>query len=181
MVFHRSLSDSKSPQVFRTLLNILADLNNAVVPRVSSRPLISKSSSSCTNILVTVTSAPITIGITVTFMFHSFFNYLARSRILFHNSVSFSFTMWSSGMAKCTIRPVLFFCWQITKSCHLAEIKCSVYVSKSQRSWCVSFSRGGFWAVLTPLVLMVKFEILTQFPVDHLAHSVVSSLILFLY
>ena len=31
MVFHRSLSDSMSPQVSRTLLSILADLNNAVV------------------------------------------------------------------------------------------------------------------------------------------------------
>ena len=35
MVFHWSLSDSKSPQVFRTLLCILADLNNAVVWPVS--------------------------------------------------------------------------------------------------------------------------------------------------
>ena len=39
-----SLSDSKSPQVYRTLLNILPDLNNIVVWMVSSCPLISKSS-----------------------------------------------------------------------------------------------------------------------------------------
>ena len=44
MVFHWSLSDSKSPQVSRTLLSILAVLNNAVVWMVSTRPLISKSS-----------------------------------------------------------------------------------------------------------------------------------------
>ena len=31
MVFHRSLNDSKSPQVSRTLLSILADLKNAAV------------------------------------------------------------------------------------------------------------------------------------------------------
>ena len=31
MVFHWSLSDSKSPQISRTLLSILAVLNNAVV------------------------------------------------------------------------------------------------------------------------------------------------------
>ena len=31
MVFHWSLSDSKSPQVSRTFSSILADLNNAVV------------------------------------------------------------------------------------------------------------------------------------------------------
>ena len=37
MVFHWSLSDSKSPQVFRTLLSILAVFNNAVVWMVSAR------------------------------------------------------------------------------------------------------------------------------------------------
>ena len=45
MDFHWSLSDSKSPQVSRTLLSILAVLNNALVWMVSSRPPISKSSS----------------------------------------------------------------------------------------------------------------------------------------
>ena len=54
IVFHWSLSYSKSPQVSRTLLNILADLNNAVVWMVSTSPLISKSSSTFTNSLVTV-------------------------------------------------------------------------------------------------------------------------------
>ena len=39
MVFHRSLNDSKSSQVSRTLQSILADLNNAVVWTVSTRLL----------------------------------------------------------------------------------------------------------------------------------------------
>ena len=51
----------------------------SVVWMVSTRPLISKSSSSFTNPSVTVTSAPITIRINVTFMFHGFFSSLARS------------------------------------------------------------------------------------------------------
>ena len=42
---------------------------------VSTRPLIPKYSSPCTNTLVTVTSAPITISITFTFMFHSFYQF----------------------------------------------------------------------------------------------------------
>ena len=71
MVFHWSLSDSKSPQVSRTLLSILADLNNAVVWIVSICPLISKSFSRSTNSLVTVQNTPITISITVTFMLNS--------------------------------------------------------------------------------------------------------------
>ena len=45
MVFHWSLSDSKSPQFSRTLPGILADLNNVVVWMVSTGPLIFKSSS----------------------------------------------------------------------------------------------------------------------------------------
>ena len=82
MVFHWSLSDSKSPKIFRTLLNILTDLMNAVVYMVSTCPLISKSSSPNTNHLVTVERAPTTIGITATFMLDSFFCSLARSRCL---------------------------------------------------------------------------------------------------
>ena len=38
LVFHWNLSDSKSPQVSRTLLSILAVLNSAVVWIVSTRP-----------------------------------------------------------------------------------------------------------------------------------------------
>ena len=70
MESHWSLSDSKSPQVSKTLLGILADLKNPVVWIVSTRPLISKYSSLFTNPLVTVPRSPIIIGITITFMFH---------------------------------------------------------------------------------------------------------------
>ena len=63
MVSHRSLSDNKSSEVPRFLLGILAELNNAVVWMVSIRPIISKSHSPCTNPLVTVPRALITVGI----------------------------------------------------------------------------------------------------------------------
>ena len=79
-VFHWSLSDSKSPQVSRTLLSILAVLNNVVVWMFSNRLPTSKSSSPFINPLDTLPNAPITIGTVVTCMFHSFFNSLARSR-----------------------------------------------------------------------------------------------------
>ena len=65
-----SPSDSKSPQVSRTLFSILADFNNAVVWMVSTNPLISKSSSPFAKPFVIVPSVPITSGIT--FMSHSF-------------------------------------------------------------------------------------------------------------
>ena len=73
-----SLSDSKFPQVSRTPVSILAVHNNVVVWMVSTRLPTSKSSSPFGNPFVTVPNAPITIGIIVTCMFHSFFNSLAK-------------------------------------------------------------------------------------------------------
>ena len=61
MVLHWSLSDSKSPQVSRTLLSILDDHKNAIVWMVSTFPLISKSSSPFNNPLITSPWAPIII------------------------------------------------------------------------------------------------------------------------
>ena len=109
MVFHWSLSDSKSPQVSRTRLRILAVLSNVVVWIVSTRPSTSKSSRPFNNPLVVVPKAPITIGTIVTFMFHSFFNSLARSRYLSFFSLSFRIILWSAGIAKSTILQIFFF------------------------------------------------------------------------
>ena len=77
-VFHWGLSDSKYPQVLSTLLSFLADLNNVVVWMAFIRVLISNFSSTFTNSLVTVPSTPITIGITVTFTFHSVFQFPSK-------------------------------------------------------------------------------------------------------
>ena len=142
MVFHWSLSDSKSPLVSWTLLSILAVLNNAVVWIVSTRPPTSKSSSLFNNPLVTVSKAPITIGIIVTFMFHSFFSSLARSRYLSFFSHSFSFILWSAGTAKSTILQILFFCcwlllglvfWPIFSDPSICQSPIGVYVSYFMR------------------------------------------------
>ena len=113
MAFHWSLSDSKSPHLSRTHLRILAVLSNAVVWIVSIRPPTSKYSRPFKNLLVIVPNAPITIGTIVTFMFHSFFNSLARSRYLSFFSLSFRFILWSAGTAKSTILLIIsfFFFW----------------------------------------------------------------------
>ena len=94
---------------FSTRLRILAVLSNAVVWIVSTRPPISKSSRPFNNSLVIVPNAPITIGTIVTFMFHSFFNSLTRSRYLSFFSLSFRFILWSAGTAKSTILQIFFF------------------------------------------------------------------------
>ena len=109
MVFHWNLNDINSPQVSRTLLSILAVLNNAIVWMVSTRPPTSKTSNPFNNPLVTVPNAPFIIGIIVTCIFHIFFNFLARSRYLSFFSHSFSFILRLAGTAKSTILQVLFF------------------------------------------------------------------------
>ena len=96
--FHWSLSDSKSAQVSRTLLSILVVLSEAVIWIVSTRPPTSKSSRSFNNPLVIVPKAQITIGTIVTFMFHSFFNSLARLRHLSFFSRSFRIILWSANV-----------------------------------------------------------------------------------
>ena len=83
-------------------------------------------------------------------MFHSFFNSLARSRYLSLFLLSFNSTLGSTDTAKFTIRTVLFFflfsffffffLLTATWCGRLAEIRWSVYISKSQRTLCVSFS-----------------------------------------
>ena len=175
MVFHWSLSDSKSPQVSRTRLRILAVLNNAVVWIVSTCPPTSKSSRPFNNPLVIVSKAPITIG---TFMFYSFFNSLARLRYLSFFSLSFRFILWSAGTAKSTTLQILFFLLIIIiRSGLLARIRWSICMLKE-------FMRVIFqdrcWVVHIPYVSMVKFNFLAHLPVDHLADSVASHLILLL-
>ena len=128
----------------RTFLSILADLRNAFLWMISTCPLISKSSRPLTSPLWIVPSTLITIGITISFILHSFFNSLARSRYSFL-LLPFDFILWSVGMAKSFIRTVFFsiffFFFNITWSGRLAEIWSSVCISKFQRSLCVSFFR----------------------------------------
>ena len=119
---------------------------------ISTRSLISKSSTPSTNHLVTVTRAPVTTGITVTFMFPIFFfsslaslgnyhtfrflvsrigkiHYLASSFLFFNFIYLFIYFFF-----------FFFFFLTITRCGRLTEIKWSVYILKSKRTLCVSFS-----------------------------------------
>ena len=146
---------------------------------VSTRPLISKSSSPSINPLVDLPSAPVTIGITVTLIFHSFFSSLAKSRYLSLFLLSFSFTLWSSGMAKSIIWQFCFFfvnyhsVWSSGQ-----DLGIHLYLKIPEKFVCLIL-HDRFWVVHIPFVHMVKFKLFAQFPVDHLPHQVMSSLILF--
>ena len=103
---------------------------------VSTRPPNSKSSSSFNNPLVTVSKAPITIGMIVTFMFHSFFNSLSKVEVLIH-----LFTFFQPGQQNSQFCKFSFFLKIIIRFGLLAEIRWSICMLKSHRSLCVSFCR----------------------------------------
>ena len=144
MVLHWSLSDSKSSQVSRTLLSILAVLNNAVVSMVSTHPPTSKSSCPFNSPLVIVAHAPIMIGIIVTFMFHSFFLIPWQDRDTYpsFHFLSVLFCGHPVQQSRQFGNFLFFFLLLISiRSGLLAEIMWSVCMSKSHRSLFVSFSR----------------------------------------
>ena len=91
MVFHWSLSDTKTPQVSRTLQGILTVLNNVVVFMFSTHPSTPHSSSPFNNPLVTLPNAPITIGIIVTFLFHRSFQFPSKVEVLILHFTFFQF------------------------------------------------------------------------------------------
>ena len=117
MVFHRSLSDSKSLQVSRTLLSILTVLNNDVDWMVSTRPPTSMSSGPFNNLLVT-------IGAIVTFMSHSFFQFSSKVKVLILLFTFFQFYSVVSRDSKVVnFENSLFLLLVIIRSGFLAEIR----------------------------------------------------------
>ena len=111
----------------------------------------------------------VAIDVNVTFMFHVFFNSLTRSRYKSFFSFSFNFTLWSAVTQKSTILQVLFFFlffffFIIIRSGRLAEIRWSVYVSKSHRSLYVSFSRTNAGLCIYHLFVWSNLNFLHNFP-----------------
>ena len=149
---------------------------------VSTHTLISKSSTPWIYPLVTVPRATITIGIIVTFMFNSFvvvvfclfcfFRFPSKVHVLIFLFAFFQFYKihYSAGSLF-----FFFFFFLINTKSGCLRLN-DPFVSQNPREVWASHSPG--WM---PFVRMIKFKILTQFPVNHLPHPVVSSLILFLY
>ena len=123
--------------------SILVDLRNAEVSMISACPPISNSSSPIIKPLAIVPSASITVGITVIFMFHNFFNSLVRPNYLFLVSFHLIFKLISTETAKSNTVGCIFFLLIIIWSGFLARIKLFVCILKSQRISCFSFSWTG--------------------------------------
>ena len=153
VIFYWNLNDSKSPQISRTLLSILADLNCAVVWIVLIHLPISNSSSCLFKPLESVPSTPITIGITVNFMFHSFLSFFSKVQVLVSLFTFFNFhtVVWWDSKVHYTAS-FLFFLLIISSSGLLARIRWSVCISKSKRSLCI-FVQDRFWFMVVAVAV----------------------------
>ena len=129
---------------------------------VSIFPLISNYSSLLSKPLLTVPSILITI-INVTFMFFSFYIFQARSKYLSTFSLSFIFTLWSTGRTKSAKWPFLLFLLTITRSSLLTRIVRSVCISKSQIILWVPFTRTDSGLYVYYLLVWTNVNLLYNF------------------
>ena len=142
MNFHWYLSYSKSPWVSRTFFNIPADLN-ALVFMVST----------CSLILAPEPSALITVVISVTFMFHSFFPFSSRSRYLSLFFFLFFFccflSFWLCGQLERQSSLFgrfsfffFFFFWLLSRGLVVWPRQDDPFVSQNPRKFCASHFLG---------------------------------------
>ena len=146
---------------------------------VSTRPPRCKSSRPFNNPLVIVPKAPITIGIILTFMFHSFFQFSSKAKVLF---IFFQFDYVVYRDSNVDNFPgflsfFLFFVAYYKVWSSGRDYVIRLYIKDPQVFVRVIF-KDRCWVVHIPFVGMVRFQFLAHFPVDHLGHPVVASFVL---
>ena len=129
---------------------------------VSTHPPISKSSRRFNNTLVTVPKAPVTIGVIVTFVFHSFFQFPSKVSeliLLFTFFPFYSVDRRDSKVQNIASSP--FCCWLL-----LGLVFCSrlgdPFVCQIPIGVYVCHSPGQICVVHIPFVRMVKSKFLAQ-------------------
>ena len=125
-----------------------------------------------------VLGASITISITVTFMFHIFFQFSGNFLIICLSFCFYFYSVVCQDRKVCYSAGFLLFCWVWLGLVVWPQIGWSVCISKSQRSSCL-ISLNGFWFVHIPLHRMNRLKFLTQFPYDQIPHPPMSYHILF--
>ena len=92
-----------------------------------------------TNLFGTVPSAPISTGITVTFMFH----FVLLQGLSTNFSIHF-LLFWDSGppVWQKPLTAVFFFFWWLSLDLIICLKRCDLYVSQNPREFCVSHSLG---------------------------------------
>ena len=137
--FCGSSNNSKFPQVSRTFVNILVDLDNDVV-RIVAIFLISYSSCLFPNFLGTVSISPITISNTVT---HTFPSFLVLRQSL-TNCLAFRVFSWSSISTEFTSWEFLRCCLLTLSELFWLGLGDSLLLATSK--WCVLL---GVWVTVT--------------------------------
>ena len=160
MVFPWSLSDSKSPQVSWTHLSILADPNNAVVWTVSTRPVIFKSSSPCTNPFGNFNKGTNYNWYRCHFHVPQFFQFSSKVQVLILLFTFFQFHSVVPADNRVPNSASSLFLLIIIRSGLLGEIRWSVCISKFQRGLCVSFCRTDSWLCIYHLFVRSNFNFL---------------------
>ena len=125
----------------------------------------------CSNTFGTVPSETLTVNIIITRTFLCFLSFRTRSKYL---SIFFTFLYFHSLIQQNELEDKFSF----FRSGFMAEFTSSIYISKSKKILCVSFSWRNYGLCIYHLVLWSNFN-LSQFPVDHLFHPVGPSLVLF--
>ena len=126
------------------------------------RPPTSKSFSPFSNPLVTVPNAPITIGIIVTCMFHSFFQFSSKVEVLIFLFTFFQFYFVLSRDSKVdNFVSSLFFCW-LTVSLVFGPRLGDPSVCQSPIGVYVSFSRTGAELCINHLLVCLNFLHISQ-------------------
>ena len=131
------------------------------------------------NPLVTVPKAAITIGISAIFMFHSFFQLSNKVEVLILLFTFFQFDSLVSQDSKVDNFANFLFCWLLECLVFRSWLD-DPFVCKRPYEFMWVIFLNSWWVVHIPFVHMAKFKFLAHFPVDHLAHPVVSCLILLL-
>ena len=159
MGFHWSLSDSKSPQVYTTLLSILDVLSNAVTCIVSTRPSAFMSARPFNNPLVIGPKAPITIGTIVNYV-PQFFQFPSMVEVLIFLFTFFQFYSVVSrdskvdNLANSLVFVNYYKVWSSGRDWG------SVCMTKSHWSLCVSFSRSDAGLCIYHLFVWSNFNFL---------------------
>ena len=164
MVSHSRLSDNKTPQVSRTLLSILTDLNKTLFWVVSFRPLIPSPLvpvpifGQCTKSTSYYWYNRLFHVCPTVFVFF-FFISLARSRYLSFSSLSSVFLGGQPGQWSLHF----FFTLLILRLVVLPKVGDLFYLKIPEDIVRYNF-QNGFWVMHIPFIRMVKFQFIFTVP-----------------
>ena len=124
---------------------------------------------SCTSLFVFFQFPSNVLVLKLVFAFFQFHSVVSQDSKVYNSTSSFLFFFFFSS-----VRDNYYKVWSSGRN----KVICLCF--KIPEEFTRLIFQDGFLVVQIPFVTMVKFQLLAPFPVDHLAHLIVYSLILFL-